>query len=436
MTKEEAIKIIESNCSCSGSKLREACAMFIPELAESEDERIRKGLIHHLKELKEWKVGTMSPIKVKEHYDVWIAFLEKQKEPSMSATEVLIKAGLKPYKDGNQWCILAGDNIQEGICGFGDTIDEALYQFLIEVLEKQKESLHISETCKENADSFTDEDERIRKQLVDIVAFIPEANFISASREDCRTYLKRQKVNTDGDFARGYDCGYECCLNSHGAEWFEKQKEQNVVPSRETILGIWELGNLWKENPEERDGLTQLQYIQKYWFEKCDYLKEQKPTDEDEKIIQELIDYLNPDIPFKTVDIDTVNKWVAWLKKQKEPIDPFDTKLFQDGVKEGRRLEREDIKKERKSAENDGKELLYVSNKSYKIGYRDGKRDAEQKPAEWSEEDEKIMQTMIKDGDLKPSEIAWLKSLRPQPKQEDRYAEGYRQGILLKFISI
>ena len=37
------------------------------------------------------------------------------------------------------------------------------------------------------------EDERIRKQLVDIVAFIPEANFKSASREDCRTYLEKQK---------------------------------------------------------------------------------------------------------------------------------------------------------------------------------------------------------------------------------------------------
>lgn len=36
----------------------------------------------------------------------------------------------------------------------------------------------------------------------------------------------------------------------------------------------------------------------------------------------------------------------------------------------------------------------------------------EQKPAEWSEEDEKIMQTMIKEGDLKPSEVAWLKSLK------------------------
>ena len=32
-------------------------------------------------------------------------------------------------------------------------------------LEKQKESLHISETCKENADSFTDEDERMVKDI-------------------------------------------------------------------------------------------------------------------------------------------------------------------------------------------------------------------------------------------------------------------------------
>lgn len=67
-------------------------------------------------------------------YAGFIAGAKWQKEHSMSAEEVLIRAGLKPYKDGNQWCILAGDNIQEGICGFGDTIDEALYQFLMEVL--------------------------------------------------------------------------------------------------------------------------------------------------------------------------------------------------------------------------------------------------------------------------------------------------------------
>ena len=40
-------------------------------------------------------------------------------------------AGMKkPYKDGNQWCILKGENIQEGICSFGDNIEDALVDFL------------------------------------------------------------------------------------------------------------------------------------------------------------------------------------------------------------------------------------------------------------------------------------------------------------------
>lgn len=29
-------------------------------------------------------------------------------------------------KDGNQYCALLGHNLQEGYCGFGDTIGEAL----------------------------------------------------------------------------------------------------------------------------------------------------------------------------------------------------------------------------------------------------------------------------------------------------------------------
>ena len=45
-----------------------------------DDEKIRKGLIQHLKELRNWKAGTMSPIKVPAHYDAWITYLEKQQE--------------------------------------------------------------------------------------------------------------------------------------------------------------------------------------------------------------------------------------------------------------------------------------------------------------------------------------------------------------------
>lgn len=37
--------------------------------------------------------------------------------------------GVKPFKDGDQWCFLYGDNIQDGIAGFGDTIRDAAEDF-------------------------------------------------------------------------------------------------------------------------------------------------------------------------------------------------------------------------------------------------------------------------------------------------------------------
>jgi len=35
----------------------------------------------------------------------------------------------KMYPDGNQWCALYGDNIQEGVVGFGDSPELASYEF-------------------------------------------------------------------------------------------------------------------------------------------------------------------------------------------------------------------------------------------------------------------------------------------------------------------
>lgn len=73
------------------------------------------------------------------------------------------------------------------------------------------------------------EDERIRKVIYKLMLGMREEIFTSqdeiVTKEKVLAYLEKQKINTEGDFARGYDCGYESCLNSHGAEWFEKQKE-------------------------------------------------------------------------------------------------------------------------------------------------------------------------------------------------------------------
>jgi len=35
----------------------------------------------------------------------------------------------KILPDGNQWCVLLGDNIQEGVVGFGDTPRKAVVNF-------------------------------------------------------------------------------------------------------------------------------------------------------------------------------------------------------------------------------------------------------------------------------------------------------------------
>jgi hypothetical protein len=40
---------------------------------------------------------------------------------------VLLKPKL--YQDGDMWCVLYGENIQEGICGFGKSPMLAIYEF-------------------------------------------------------------------------------------------------------------------------------------------------------------------------------------------------------------------------------------------------------------------------------------------------------------------
>jgi len=78
-------------------------------------------------------------------------------------------------------------------------------------LEKQKES-SINEEVREailhyfNVEMLASDDETEKQILREWIAWVER--------------------HVEGDFARGYDSGYEACLNSHSAEWLEKQKEQ------------------------------------------------------------------------------------------------------------------------------------------------------------------------------------------------------------------
>jgi hypothetical protein len=50
---------------------------------------------------------------------------------AIEAEEMNLFSMLKPklYKDGNQWCVLYGDDLKSGIAGFGDTPRLAIYDF-------------------------------------------------------------------------------------------------------------------------------------------------------------------------------------------------------------------------------------------------------------------------------------------------------------------
>lgn len=151
--------------------------IILPQLAESEDEKIRKAIVALIEDLQHYSTNYagVDPTDM-------LTYLEKQKEqkpvewsegdtlmynaalellrshPNLMASHginkssvirwlqsfrpqkqgfidnICSKAGIDiPYLDGNQWCFLYGENIQEGICGFGDTIYEAALDFYVNV---------------------------------------------------------------------------------------------------------------------------------------------------------------------------------------------------------------------------------------------------------------------------------------------------------------
>ena len=100
-------------------------------------------------------------------------------------------------------------------------------------------------------------------------------------------------------------------------------------------------------------------------------------SEEDEKIYQSIID--------DTVQENQLDdKQINWLKSIKDRIQPRpkqemtelqleDTKAYQEGVKEGRRLERQDIDKELDEAYKSRDEVVYLE--GYDKGYEDALKD-------------------------------------------------------------
>jgi hypothetical protein len=93
---------------------------------------------------------------------------------------------------------------------------------MLAYLEKQKESLHIPESCKENADSFISEDERIRKWIKKEIEdkYVVEGIVNNKLADEAFGWLEKQKYLYETTKDRFYREGFE------EGQLYEKQKEQ------------------------------------------------------------------------------------------------------------------------------------------------------------------------------------------------------------------
>ena len=275
-------------------------------------------------------------------------------------------------------------------------------------LEKQEESLQRPESCKENADSLTSEDERIRKGLIDMFKRHPFCEINGLKTKDIVSWLEKQKEQKPvekqdysglTDFERAIHRGFLCA----GVE---------NVPV--TII---------KETAQEC--LAQMKPVE--WSE------------EDEEMLEYIIGDVNDAKQLYTTQEakDMADKEIAWLEKQKEqkpnstedmpyitdehfyerePADSFKYKLAEYMTKCCTKKEGPYGYEYGISAES----ILKMAEEELL------KRGVVQKPVEWSEEDEEMLEYIISDvndakqlyttqeaKDMADKEIAWLKSLRP-----------------------
>ena len=166
-----------------------------------------------------------------------------------------------------------------------------------------------------------------------------------ATKEDAEHYFPELKESEDERIRKELIHIVEGSCSKYGI----KYKEDEIT--EEMLLAYLEKQKETKINEDSyRVGVLRvIEHPESYGLKKDDEPICDELSEEIERISKRY-----PEVSFAKLSRIAVH-FAKWQKEPKpgttedNPIDPFDTKLFQDGVKEGRRLEREDMLKEQKS---------------------------------------------------------------------------------------
>ena len=156
------------------------------------------------------------------------------------------------------------------------------------LLEKQKESLHIQETCKENPNSFTNEDEKIREEMIRYFTEMKKGGSVALPYDDCITYLERRNEQKP-------------------AEWSEE--DRRIIDRACVTLRAYANGELPDILPSEI-------------FEYADKLQSLRPQpkeewgEEDEENLEKVIWYIEKGCKLIFQKPDKLISWLKSLRPQ------------------------------------------------------------------------------------------------------------------------
>ena len=80
--------------------------------------------------------GRSDTQKERQHNEVLLHNEKMCNEHERHAISTVMTLGLFPFKDGDQWCFLWGENLHSGVFGFGDTVMLACFDFYRNLKEK------------------------------------------------------------------------------------------------------------------------------------------------------------------------------------------------------------------------------------------------------------------------------------------------------------
>lgn len=350
---------------------------MFPELKESEDEKVRKALIDLI-----YKIYANTSYITCDEHERMLAWLEKQGEKLPVGFYYVNSEGKKFYSDtfkyGNvtlhvekqgekdsqvtlppftfddilalQCCMETVKKVQE---------DKDLYEKLNDLhgrvydayqLEKQgqvkesstlqHEDTHEDVSCKENSNSLTDVDERIRKELTDYIKKKFEnscsptpsknilANWISwLEKQGGQKHIEMKSAEESlGITSEEYNQIVDECIYGE-----QKPKENTkVYNSMDDLIADALIEEIEGSDLDDRD-----KYNRIYWVKS--HRQKLTLSEEDERIRKDIIYFLSRNTFQFGEDIDKYKSWIAWLEKQGEQhsaIRWYDVSLIPQEMKE------------------------------------------------------------------------------------------------------